>query len=235
MGGAVDRRYNLSFIVENSVKIGKPIMAASIAYRLGPFGFLSGDDVVAAGVTNLGLKDQRLALQWINQNIAGFGGDPAKVTIWGESAGGSSVGFQLLAFNGRDDGLFRAGMMESGNPVFYGTLNGTGLYQPRYEALTVAAGCNNCSDSLQCLRELPLFVLNNILNTTTFASGWNPTLDGDFIARLGSEQIADGAFVHVPIISGANSDEGTAFSPVGIDTVDDFVSNVNCKFLLHPL
>jgi carboxylesterase type B len=74
MGGAVDRRYNLTFIVENSVKIGKPIMAASIAYRLGPFGFLNGDEVAAAGSTNLGLKDQRLGLQWINQNIQGFGG-----------------------------------------------------------------------------------------------------------------------------------------------------------------
>jgi carboxylesterase type B len=74
MGGAVDRRYNMSFIVDNSVNIGKPIIAVSIAYRLGPFGFMSGDDVVAAGATNLGLKDQRLALQWINQNVIGFGG-----------------------------------------------------------------------------------------------------------------------------------------------------------------
>lgn len=73
-GGAVDRRYNLSFIVENSVSIGKPIIAASIAYRLGPIGFLNGDAVAKAGATNAGMKDQRLALQWINENIAGFGG-----------------------------------------------------------------------------------------------------------------------------------------------------------------
>jgi len=73
-GGTPDLRYNLSFIVQNSVKIGKPIMAASIAYRLGPFGFLNGNDVARAGVTNLGLRDQRLALHWIQENIAGFGG-----------------------------------------------------------------------------------------------------------------------------------------------------------------
>jgi hypothetical protein len=73
-GGTPDLRYNLSFVVQNSVKIGKPIMAASIAYRLGPFGFLNGNDVACAGVTNLGLKDQRLALHWIQENIAGFGG-----------------------------------------------------------------------------------------------------------------------------------------------------------------
>jgi carboxylesterase type B len=73
-GGAPDLRYNLSFIVQNSVNIGKPIIAASIAYRLGPFGFLNGNDVANAGVANLGLKDQRLALHWIQENIAGFGG-----------------------------------------------------------------------------------------------------------------------------------------------------------------
>jgi carboxylesterase type B len=78
-GGTPDLRYNLSFIVQNSIKIGKPIMAASIAYRLGPFGFLNGNDVARAGVTNLGLKDQRLALHWIQENIAGFGG------TWNES------------------------------------------------------------------------------------------------------------------------------------------------------
>lgn len=73
-GGTPDRRYNLSFIVENSVAIGKPIMAVSIAYRLGAFGFLNGDEVATAGQQNLGLKDQRLALHWIQENIAGFGG-----------------------------------------------------------------------------------------------------------------------------------------------------------------
>lgn len=125
MGGAVDRRYNLTFIVEQSVKIGKPIMAASIAYRLGAFGFLNGDEVMGAGQTNLGLRDQRLALQWIQENSAAFGADPSKVTIWGESAGAASVGFQLTAYNGRDDKLFRAAIMESGNPIAYGPLNGT--------------------------------------------------------------------------------------------------------------
>lgn len=56
---------------------------------------------------------------------------------------------------------------------------------------------------------------------------WNPTLDGDFVARYGSEQLADGSFVHVPIISGANSDEGTAFSPAGVNTEADLESYLN--------
>lgn len=221
-GGTPDRRYNLSFIVENSVKIGKPIMAASIAYRLGPFGFLNSDEVSGQGQTNIGLRDQRLALHWINENIAAFGGNPEQVTIWGESAGASSVGFHLIAYDGRDDKLFHAAMMESGNPVAYFAMNGTDFYEPRYQALVTAAGCNNASDTLDCLRHVPFTVLNNILNTTDFNTFWNPTVDGDIIARYGSEQLADGSFVHVPILSGANSDEGTAFSPVGIYDTSDF-------------
>jgi len=226
-GGTEDLRYNLSFIVNNSVSIGKPIIAVNIAYRLGPWGFLNGDEVAGDGVTNLGLKDQRLALRWINENINAFGGDKSKVTIWGESAGAAAVGFQLTAFNGRDDKLFRGAIMESGNPVAYGPLNGTDYYQPRYAALIQAAGCGNATKPLDCLRKLPAFVLNNVLNTTQFNSEWNPTLDGDFIARYGSEQLADGSFVHVPIISGANSDEGVSFSPMGINSTADIEALLN--------
>lgn len=147
--------------------------------------------------------------------------------IWGESAGAASVGFHLTAYNGRDDKLFRGGIMESGNPVAYGPLNGSDYYQPRYAALVDAAGCSNNTDSLDCLRKLPFFVLNNILNTTEFNSGWNPAVDGDFIAKYTSLQLAAGEFVHVPIISGANSDEGTAFSPVGIISEADLEYYLN--------
>lgn len=102
-------------------------------------------------------------------------------------------------------------------------------YQPRYAALTKAAGCGNASSTLDCLRALPLFVLNNILNTTEFNSGWNPTIDGDFIARYTSLQLAEGDFVHVPIISGANSDEGASFGPMGINSTADFEALINSK------
>lgn len=100
-------------------------------------------------------------------------------------------------------------------------------YQPKYSALTQAAGCGNTTNTLDCLRALPFTVLNNILNTTDFSGGWNPALDGDFIARYGSEQLADGSFVHVPIINGANSDEGVSFSPLGINSTADLEMYLN--------
>jgi carboxylesterase type B len=84
MGGSRDLRYNLSFIVENSVSIGKPIIGVSIGYRLSAWGFLQSEEVSGAGQTNMGLRDQRLALHWLQENIGAFGGDPSKVVIWGE-------------------------------------------------------------------------------------------------------------------------------------------------------
>ncbi|KAI9700164.1 MAG: hypothetical protein M1820_006946 [Bogoriella megaspora] len=223
-GGTPDLRYNLSFIVQNSVSINKPIIGMSIAYRLGPFGFLASNEVQASGQTNIGLRDQHLALQWIQENIAGFGGDPSKVTIWGESAGAASVGFHLTLYNGRDDKLFRAGIMESGNPVSYRGLSNASFFQDQYLDVVNSVGCGDTADSLECLRQVPFEPLNAALNNSDYT--WFPYLDGDLNQRYGSQQLADGSFIKVPIISGANSDEGTSFSPKNVNTVDDLIEDM---------
>jgi carboxylesterase type B len=102
-------------MVQNAVKIGKPIVTVNVNYRLSAWGFLSGsEELKDTGALNLGLRDQRLALQWVQENIAAFGGDPLRVTIYGESAGAASVGYHLTAYKGRDDKLFRGAIMQSG-------------------------------------------------------------------------------------------------------------------------
>jgi carboxylesterase type B len=105
MGGSADKRYNLSFIVEHSVDMGTPIIGVSINYRLSAFGFLTGNTALAAGATNIGFRDQRLALQWVHENIGPFGGSSEKVTIWGESSGAESMMAQVLAYNGKPAGV----------------------------------------------------------------------------------------------------------------------------------
>lgn len=156
-------------------------------------------------------------------------GNPNKVTIWGQSAGAESVGFHIRAFNGRNDNLFRAAVMESGPVIPHNPLNGTDSYQPRYEAIVEAAGCETVHN-LDCLRKVPFTKLNSIFNTTEFDSGWSPTIDGDFVARYASEQLSDGAYVKVPIIVGTTSDEGTTFAPTEINNTADFVYYLNSKF-----
>ncbi|KAL4928498.1 Alpha/Beta hydrolase protein [Aspergillus undulatus] len=226
-GGGGDQRYNLSFIVEQSVKIGKPIIGVSINYRLSLWGFLHSNEVVGEGVTNLGLRDQRLALHWVKENIAAFGGDPEKVTIFGESAGAASVGFHLTAYGGRNDNLFRAAILQSGNPIYYGAQNGTKRSQPYFESIVSQTGCSNARDILQCLREIPFLTLNATIDSSIGTGSFAPTIDGDFIRTYGSEQLRKGQFVKVPIITGANSDEGASFSPMGINTTGDFKATLS--------
>ena len=86
------------------------VVVVIIQYRLGPFGFLTTGDSAAPG--NYGMLDQVEALKWVNENIKHFGGNPSMVTIFGQSAGGSSVGLHLLSPLSRD--LFHQAIAESG-------------------------------------------------------------------------------------------------------------------------
>ncbi|KAH7377261.1 Alpha/Beta hydrolase protein [Pyrenochaeta sp. MPI-SDFR-AT-0127] len=217
-GSGVDLRYNLSFIVQESVGHGTPMIGVTINYRLGAWGFLQGSDASESDGSNFGLRDQRLALHWIQENIAAFGGDPEKVTLWGQSAGAASVGLHITAYGGRNDGLFRSAIMQSGAPIFLGDQNRTTYYQAAFRNLTSGTSCATSSAPLSCLRNLPFADLNAILNTTAFRGIWTPQIDGDIIERQSSAQLADGSFVQVPIIIGANSDEGTSFSPMGVNS-----------------
>lgn len=95
--------------------MNEPVIFVSLTYRLGALGFLSTGDHHIRG--NQGLKDQAMALQWIQKNIHHFGGDPSQVTIFGESAGGLSVGMHLLS--PMSSGLFNKAIIQSGAPLTY--------------------------------------------------------------------------------------------------------------------
>jgi carboxylesterase type B len=83
--------YNLTYLVQRSVEIGKPIIATSINYRKGGWGMLYSREVQGSGNANLSLRDMRKALAWVSENIGTFGGDRGNVTIWGESAGSFAI------------------------------------------------------------------------------------------------------------------------------------------------
>jgi len=151
----------------------------------------------------------------------------------------------LVAYNGRDDKLFRAGIMESGNSVSYVGEFGSDHYQPYYDAIVLNTNCSNAIDTLSCIRGLPFATLNAAFNTTN-SSAWFPIVgksgfdvlyrraliwitDGDILARYSSVQLKEGAFVHVPIISGANTDEGVSFGLAGINTTAQFTNAIQCR------
>jgi hypothetical protein len=117
--------------------------------------------------------------------------------------------------------------MESGNPIAISALDRS--FQPIFGNLTKAAGCSNMTDALQCLRALPFADLNAVVNTTQFSGAWSPQIDHDLVARYSNDQVAEGAFVKVPIIVGANSDEGTSFAPKGLNSSELFKQFLICR------
>lgn len=203
----------MSYIVEQSVLNNKPVIGISINYRMAAFGFISSDEVNADGAQNLGLRDQRTAFQWVNRHISSFGGDPAKVTIWGESAGAYSVGDHINAYDGKTDGLFRAAILESGNMVG-APLNGTDWYQGMYKNLTASVGCSNSTNTLQCLREAPY---EKVAPYGNVGLEWFHVIDGSFVPRYGIESLATGKFAKIPLILGTNTDEGFGVNGVNTD------------------
>ncbi|KAF7555267.1 hypothetical protein G7Z17_g2312 [Cylindrodendrum hubeiense] len=234
MGGSGDHRYNLSFIVDRSVEIGTPVIGVSINYRLSAMGFLCGEEALDAGITNNGFRDQRLALRWVNENIRSFGGSPKKVTIFGESSGAESVSAQVFAYNAIAESGFGGAIGR-----FPGGFNATKDHEATFDALvgnvTSCASLVGSGKALACLRKAPFAEINYALNVTG-VSPWPPVLDNDFVADYPTNQLNNGHFPKIPLLIGANSDEGSAFGTGrgpnggGVNTDDEMKAAIAVGF-----
>ena len=225
-------RYNLSYIVQHSVEIGRPVLAASINYRTGAWGFLYSVEVQGSGNTNLALRDMRQALRWIQENIAAFGGDPNCVTIWGESAGSFAVGQLLMSYGGRTDNLFHRTIQQSGSATT-AWYNSTEWYQPRYDRIVAETGCSDAVDTLACLRDVPYSALYPLLSSPR-SPKWYPIVDGDIIPQYPTTLLHAGRFAHVPHIVGTNSDEGTDNAPPGLSTSSELKAYLTTTGFNYP-
>ncbi|XP_006458980.1 hypothetical protein AGABI2DRAFT_217832 [Agaricus bisporus var. bisporus H97] len=161
-------------LIERSVSIGKPIMFVSINYRVNTFGFLASRHLPPEDL-NAGLLDQRSALEFVQDNIAAFGGDPDKVTIWGQSAGAGGVLAHFLYPTERS--LFRAGIGESATGPFKSSPPASVYDNPGlpFDRLLTSTGCQGNSTPVDCLRDVPFDVsfsdlYHHEISLTTFLS-----------------------------------------------------------------
>ncbi|KAG8168734.1 hypothetical protein KVR01_001483 [Diaporthe batatas] len=226
--------YDGSNVVARSVELGKPVVFAAVNYRVGGFGFLAGKEVLAEGSANLGLLDQRLGMQWVADNIAAFGGDPTKVTLWGESAGAISIFDQLIANNGdityKGKPLFRGAIMNSGSAVPTDPVDCPKAQQV-YDAVVQGVGCAGEADTLNCLRKAEyqklLDSMNSvpgILSFNSLALSYLPRPDGKFLMASPETIATSRNLPQVPFILGDQKDEGTLFGifTSNITTGDEF-------------
>ena len=177
------------------------VVVVTINYRLGLLGFydLSALGEELAGSASNGVRDQVLALQWVRDNIADYGGDPGNVTIFGESAGGHSV--HALLATPAADGLYHKAIAHSPGTANRPPDDAVG---PLSEHLGVSGGA--------LLSRLRAMTVDEILAVQAAVPGGGGTLDGTVVTRSTNDAILERGANGVPLIAGTNRDEGTLFT-----------------------
>jgi para-nitrobenzyl esterase len=193
----------------------KGVIFVSIAYRVGPLGFLAHPELSAENPRhvsgNYGLLDQIAGLKWVKKNIAAFGGDPDKVTIFGESAGGISV--SMLCASPLAKGLFRSAISQSGGSfgptrtVLYPGENMKTLKQAENEGKEYARNAGVSS-----IAELRKMDAEKLPMGWGVGSAW-PIIDGCMLPDDQYKLYQTGKYNDVPVLIGYNSDEGLSFLP----------------------
>jgi para-nitrobenzyl esterase len=197
------------------------IIVVTINYRLGALGWLVEPGLLAqtpsffqniGDAGDYGLMDQQFAMQWVNRNIAGFGGDVKKVTIGGESAGGLSVSSNLASTT-TANGLYRGAIIESGAymlhdvplEVVYGAIFGA--------SFDAALGCSQPDDAA-CLRAASVTNILTAQGEVFGANGISPDFATKILPLALRQAFPNGEFIRVPVLQGTNANEGRLFEPL---------------------
>jgi carboxylesterase type B len=194
--------YNGQYLADN-----EDIVVVTINYRLGIFGFPG-----ASGIEqNAGLRDQRSAVEWLHDNIAGFGGDPARIIIFGQSAGGAAVDYWAYAY--QHDPIV-AGMISHSGTALSFIPNTVEYSRSIYDNVTSAVGCGNIMDTLSCLRSRNvteiLAACRNVPALPTQAlpqAAFHPTIDNITVFSDYTALSMAGAFAKIPYLVGNNNYE----------------------------
>jgi len=221
-GSAQDGEINPRGLVE----LTRDIIVVSVQYRLSIFGFLGGKELRSrdpkGSMGTYGLQDQYYAMKWVKDNIAAFGGNPHKITIFGESAGAASVALHLSSpvWEQKSPNLFQAAIMQSGGFARWNARTAE-TCQKTFDTFARYVGCGDAvgDERIQeCLLALPKEeLLMGTHQTMPDAFGltyttWAPCVDGVYLPLHPREALLKGSLPKdVHIIMGSNRDEGTMF------------------------
>jgi para-nitrobenzyl esterase len=217
---------------ENLAKMG--VIFVSIAYRIGPLGFMAHPELTAESENhvsgNYGLLDQIAGLNWVQRNIEAFGGDPAKVTIFGESAGAISV--SMLCASPLTAGLFRGAISESGGsfaPVCEKSEKGDCIQLlSEAEKLGLEFMSRMGAGSLAELRNIPPEKWQD--DPLSRMGGFWPVVDNYVITDDQYKLYQSGKYNDVNVIIGTNSDEGSMFLVGSNVPPEQYIQNVKSRF-----
>ncbi|XP_063763739.1 cholinesterase-like [Eleginops maclovinus] len=207
--------YNGHFLTKS-----EDVVVVSMNYRLGAFGFLSIPDNKNTQ-SNVGLLDQRMALNWVANNIAAFGGDSSKVTLFGESAGSVSVGLHLLSPGSQS--LFHRAVMQSGTPNAPWAMISKEEAWSRSMKLATLLGCPTSppADMEACLQkvdphQISLNQFDVLVQPSFIGLPFVPHVDGDFLPDKIEVLLRTGKLPKKEVLFGINKDEGTYFLVFGL-------------------
>ncbi|KAG1731964.1 Alpha/Beta hydrolase protein [Suillus paluster] len=235
-GGYISGAANLYNGAELIMKSKHGVITVVLQYRLGLFGFLAGEVVKDGGVPNAGLLDQNYALQWVQAYISSFGGDPTRVTIWGQSAGAGSVLQHIFAHGGNTQPpLFKAAMTSSMYLPSQYNYNDR-IPEMLYNMVVNGTNCTSSSDTLSCLRAADvntLQTLNHNINLNGFfgTATFVPVVDGDFILDRPTVMVSKGRLNGDYLLAITNSHEGNIFVDQSmISDIPDYVKTLFPNF-----
>ncbi|HSE97049.1 MAG TPA: carboxylesterase family protein, partial [Blastocatellia bacterium] len=236
-GGGLTRGSGSNRVYDGASLAKKGVVIVTINYRLGPLGYLAHAELTAESPNrssgNYGVLDQIAALKWVQKNIAAFGGDPSRVTIFGESAGSWSV--NALVASPLAKGLFHRAIGQSGGSFGPGTLlkedrGGRPSAEKIGAAFAKAAG----ADSIKALRALPAEKIIDVFNNDPEGRKFRtqPVVDGWVLPDEIRNIFAEGKQNDVPVIVGSNANEMTTLTvPATIPrTIDDYRKRVESQY-----
>lgn len=239
IGQIYDSAYEPVPLISNAVQQGFPVMYVAMNYRVGVFGFASSDALNATESLNAGLLDQRLGLNWVQEHIVAFGGDPDNVTIFGESDGATGVGLQITAYGGNVEKTpFKRAIMQSGSAAAdAGTASNISAVHTIELIRKVNCTSSTSEAELACLRELSLDKLLSAAIEYEFSVSafgfdtFEPTSPSGFIPDNPSTLLTSGQFAHnIDIIAGWTEDDESFFTPSTLNSTADVVAWIYSEF-----